>query len=64
MASSGSGYHEEGVPYKFTAEANLERQWRRKKGLDTNLNSNYTYAKSNKDAYRKNYDEIVWKRND
>ena len=58
MASSGSGYHEEGVPYKFTAEANLERQWRKKKGLDDNLNSNYT------DAYRKNYDEIVWKKKD
>jgi len=45
------------VPYKYTQEAQDERNWRNSKSRD---GENYNYAKYDKKAYQKNYDEIDW----
>ena len=44
------------VPYKFTQEAQDERDWRRLK----RDGENYNYAKYDKQAYQNNYDNIDW----
>lgn len=45
------------VPYKFTVDAEAERQWKRKNRSE---GSNFTFNKFDKEAFRSNYDEIDW----
>jgi hypothetical protein len=45
------------VPYKFTVDAEAERQWKRKNRSE---GSNFTFNKFDKEAFRDNYDEIDW----
>tara|TARA_A100001201_G_scaffold34184_2_gene36455 strand:+ start:151 stop:312 length:162 start_codon:yes stop_codon:yes gene_type:complete len=45
------------VPYKFTQEAQDERDWKKAKTRD---GENYNYAKYDKKAYESNYDAIDW----
>jgi hypothetical protein len=45
------------VPYKYTPDAEAERQWKRKNKRD---GANYSWAKFDKKAYRSNYDDIDW----
>jgi len=45
------------VPYKYTPDAEAERQWKRKNKRD---GANYSWAKFDKEAYRSNYDDIDW----
>lgn len=48
------------VPYKFTPDAEAERQWKRKRAEEGRDGANYNWAKFDKKAYRSNYDEIDW----
>jgi len=52
---TNSGYHEKNVPYRYTQKAQDERDW--KKTLD---NNNFSRSSSQKEKYRKNYDDIIW----
>ena len=45
------------VPYKYTQEAQDERDWKKTK---TRNGQNYNYGKYNRKLYQKNYDEINW----
>lgn len=45
------------VPYKFTQEAQDERDWKKTK---TRVGDTYNHAKFDRDAYKRNYDEIDW----
>ena len=46
------------IPYKYTPDAECERQWRRKKNQDPN--NNFSTAKGNKEKFDDNYDKIDW----
>ena len=45
------------IPYKFTPDAEAERQCKRNTEPDR---SNYTLVHFDKEAYRSNYDDIDW----
>lgn len=45
------------VPYKFSQEAQDERDWKSQK---TRVGENYNCAKYNKKKYQENYDQIDW----
>tara|TARA_E500000305_G_scaffold106888_1_gene106119 strand:+ start:30 stop:269 length:240 start_codon:yes stop_codon:yes gene_type:complete len=46
------------IPYKFTPDAQEERNWKANK--DSNPNNNFSTAKGNKVLFNANYDEIDW----
>ena len=48
------------IPYKFTPDAQEERNWKAKNKREGREGLNYNYAKFDKEKYRKNYDEIDW----
>ena len=48
------------VPYKYTPDAEAERQWKRKRAKEGRDGANYSWAKFDKEAFRSNYDEIDW----
>ena len=48
------------IPYRYTPDAECERQWQRKK--TEKGNNNFTTSKGNKNSYDKNYDDIDWKK--
>jgi hypothetical protein len=45
------------LPDRYSQKAQDERDWRKSKTRD---GQNYNYAKYDKEAYQKNYDEIDW----
>lgn len=45
------------VPYKYSPDAQEERNWKAKRERD---GENFLYNKFDKEKYRKNYDEIDW----
>ena len=46
------------VPYKYTSEAQEERNWRKKKSK--NPNNNFSVCKGDKKKFYENYDSIQW----
>ena len=51
-------YYRPNVPYKYTADAQAERNW--KASREGREGENFSYAKFDRDKYRANYDEIDW----
>jgi len=45
------------IPYKFTPDAQEERNW---KANRDNPNNNFSCSKGNSKLYKSNYDEIDW----
>jgi hypothetical protein len=45
------------VPYKYSPDAQAERNWKAKNERD---GANYNWVKFDKEKYRSNYDEIDW----
>lgn len=45
------------VPYKYSPDAQEERNWKAKRKRD---GENFLYSKFDKEKYSKNYDEIDW----
>lgn len=50
-------YYRPNVPYKYTADAQAERNWEASRTRD---GENFMYNKHDKEKYRSNYDEIDW----
>lgn len=48
------------VPYKYSPDAEAERQWKRKNVREGRDGANYNWVKFDKEKYRSNYDEIDW----
>lgn len=46
------------IPYKYTPDAEAERQWRRKQVAKGN--NNFTCSKGDKNSFDKNYTDIDW----
>ena len=46
------------IPYKFTPDAQAERNWKSQR--EGREGENYNFAKYDKEKYRTNYDEIDW----
>ena len=48
------------VPYKYSPDAQAERNWKAKNEREGRDGANYNWAKFDKEKYRSNYEEIDW----